>query len=241
MGELTNRVALVTGASGGIGSAVALALAEEGAHLLLSGRDAARLEAIAERARPLAPRVEVAAADLAEDEAVRGLAAKVEELFHGLDMLVHATGAFRGGAVAASPVEDLDLQVRINLRLPYLLTQLLLPALRERQGQVVFVNSTAGMTAHGKWASYAASKHGLKALADSLREEVNRDGVRVLSVFPGRTASPMQEEVKRWEGKPYEPERLLQPADVAAMIVQALKLPRTAEVTNLQMRPMQGG
>lgn len=239
MGALTNRVALVTGASGGIGSAVALALAEEGAHLLLAGRDAARLEAVAERARPMAQRVEVAAADLADDGAVRGLAARVEELFRGLDVLVHATGAFRGGAVAASPVEDLDLQVRINLRLPYLLTQLLLPALRERQGQVVFVNSTAGMTAHGSWAAYAASKHGLKALADSLREEVNRDGVRVLSVFPGRTASPMQEEVKRWEGKPYEPERLLQPADVAAMIVQALKLPRTAEVTNLQVRPMQ--
>jgi NAD(P)-dependent dehydrogenase (short-subunit alcohol dehydrogenase family) len=240
MGALTDRVALVTGASGGIGSAIALALAEEGVHLLLSGRDSARLGGVVERARPLAPRIETVASDLGDDAAVRELAARVEESFRGLDVLVHAIGQFHGGPIASSPIEDLDRQLHVNLRIPYLLTQLLLPALRERQGQVVFVNSTAGLTARGGWGAYAASKHGLKALADSLREEVNRDGVRVISVFPGRTASPMQEEVKRWEGKLYEPDRLLQPADVATMVIQALKLPRTAEVTNLQVRPMRG-
>jgi short-subunit dehydrogenase len=240
MGVLTDRLALVTGASGGIGSALALALAEEGAHLLLSGRDEERLAGVAERARALSPRVETAAADLEDEAALRALAAQAQAEFAGVDVLVHAIGLFKGGTVAALPVEDLDRQLRVNLRIPYLLTQLLLPSLRERQGQIVFVNSTTGLTAHANWAAYAASKHGLKALADGLRDEVNRDGVRVLSVFPGRTASPMQQEVKRWEGKLYEPERLLQPADVAAMIVQALKLPRTAEVTNLQIRPFQG-
>jgi len=124
------------------------------------------------------------------------------------------------------------------VRGPYLLTQCLLPLLRRRPGQVVFINSSAGLTARANVGQYAATKHALKAVADSLRDEVNRDGVRVLSVFPGRTATPTQEALHRLEGRPYRPERLLQPADVAAVVVHALGLPRTAEVTEIKIRPL---
>jgi NADP-dependent 3-hydroxy acid dehydrogenase YdfG len=88
---------------------------------------------------------------------------------------------------------------------------------------------------------YASTKHGLKALADSLREEVNSRGVRILSIFPGRTATPTQEKVHAGEGRPYRPERLLQPEDVAAVVINALCLPRTAEVTEIKIRPMLNG
>lgn len=240
MGALTHRTALVTGASGGIGAAIALALAEEGTHLLLSGRNPERLTAVAERATALLAHVDTEPADLAEDTAVQALAERTGAIFERLDLLIHSIGLFHGGPVATSPIDQLDAQLRINLRVPYLLTQLLLPALKKSQGQILFVNSTAGLVAKGNWGAYAASKHALKALADSLREEVNGDGVRVVTVFPGRTASAMQEQVKELEGKPYDPNLLLQPADVAAMVVAALKLPRTAEVTNLQLRPMAG-
>jgi NAD(P)-dependent dehydrogenase (short-subunit alcohol dehydrogenase family) len=128
---------------------------------------------------------------------------------------------------------------RLNLRVPYLLTQRLLPLLRRSRGQVVFVNSSAGLHASAGLSQYAATKHALKALADSLRCEVNHDGVRVLSVYPGRTASPMQEHLHRQqpEVRPYRAADLLQPEDVAAVVVQALSLPRTAEVTDLHVRP----
>lgn len=79
----------------------------------------------------------------------------------------------------------------------------------------MFINSSVGIVARGGIGPYAATKHALKAIADSLRDEVNKDGIRVLSIFLGRTATPMQEEVHRLEGKPYRPERLLQPEDVA--------------------------
>ena len=169
------------------------------------------------------------------------MAARVREVAGGVDILVHSIGLFRAGPIASSPVADLDDQYRVNLRVPYLLTQALLPALIGRQGQVVFVNSSAGAhPARGNWGAYAATKHALRALADSLRDEVNRRGVRVLTVFPGRTATAMQEEVHRFEDRPYDPERFLQPEDVAAPIVQALSLPRTAELTDLHIRPMRG-
>jgi len=87
-------------------------------------------------------------------------------------------------------------------------------------------------------AQYDSTKHALKAIADSLRAEINVHGVRALSVYLGRTASEMQERICQMERKTYRPELLLQPADVASVIVNALSLPRTAEVTDISIRPM---
>jgi NAD(P)-dependent dehydrogenase (short-subunit alcohol dehydrogenase family) len=234
---LQGKVAVVTGASGGIGGALAVALAAAGADLFLGGRDRERLEATAERAGVHGRRVVVHRADLTDEAAVDELAARLTAELGGCDVLVHAAGVFHLGAVDATPVAELDRQLGVNLRAPYLLTRVLLPGLCRRQGEIVFVNSTvAGRAGVG---AYAASKQALKTLADSLRDEVNRAGVRVLSIFPGRTASAMQEEIHRLEGRPYRPRRLLQPEDVAATVVHALCLPRTAEITDLQVRPMQ--
>lgn len=220
--------ALITGASGGIGSAIARALAEEGVRLFLVGRNLENLTG-----------GEAFQADLTDDAQLRAAAAKVREVFGGVDLLIHSIGLFRAGPIASSPIEDLDAQYRVNLRVPYLLTQELLPSLIERKGQVVFINSSAGFhPAKGSWGAYSATKHALRALADSLRDEVNKKGVRVLTVFPGRTATPMQEEVHRFEDRPYDPTRFLQPEDVAASVVHALSLPRTAELTDLHIRPM---
>ncbi|MFL6263110.1 MAG: SDR family oxidoreductase [Thermoanaerobaculia bacterium] len=235
------KVVVITGASGGIGEAIAIQLAREGARLMLNGRSAEKLDLLTERARDLSPSVEAFAADLAEDDQVRALADRALAAFGGVDILIHSVGLFVGGSLAASPVEDLDRQYRVNVHVPYLLTQVLLPSLLSRQGQVVFVNSGAGSSpARAGWVGYAASKHALRAVADGLREEVNKQGVRVLTVFPGRTATAMQEEVHRYEGSPYDPERFLQPGDVAAMVLNALALPRTAEVTDIHIRPMRG-
>lgn len=226
---MKDQIALITGASGGIGSAIARALADEGVRLFLVSRNPERLTVPGEAFQ----------ADLTDDSQLRATAAKVREVFGGVDLLIHSIGLFRGGLIESSPVADLDAQYRVNLRVPYLLTQELLPSLIERQGQVVFINSSAGFhPAKGSWGAYAATKHALRALADSLRDEVNRKGVRVLTVYPGRTATAMQEEVHRFEGKPYDPARFLQPEDIAAAVVQALRLPRTAELTDLHIRPM---
>lgn len=227
---MKGQTALITGASGGIGSAIARALAEEGVRLFLVGRNLEKLTG-----------GEAFQADLTDDAQLRAAAARVREVFGGVDLLIHSIGLFRAGPIETSPVEDLDAQYRVNLRVPYLLTQELLPSLIERRGQVVFINSGAGShPARGSWGAYSATKHALRALADSLRDEVNRKGVRVLTVFPGRTATPMQEEVHRFEGRPYDPTRFLQPEDVATSVVQALRLPRTAELTDLHIRPMRG-
>ena len=117
------------------------------------------------------------------------------------------------------------------------MTCALLPMLKAGRGQIVFMNSSMGLRVRAGVAHYAASKHALRALADGLREEINLDGVRVLSVFLGRTASPMQADAHRAEGRSYRPENLIQPTDVASLVSHVLALPRTAEVTDIHMRP----
>lgn len=239
MTALRGQTAVITGASGAIGGAIARELACHGAELLLCGRDRERLETLAGEVEEEASRVEILAADLVEDEGLEAAGRKVADAFGGADLLIHSIGLFIGGKVEESPVEELDLLYRVNLRSPYQLTRLLLPSLKERQGQIVFVNSSAGSgEARPSYSGYAAAKSGLRALADALRGEINRHGVRVLTVFPGRTASAMQAKVHRFEGREYDPERWLQPEDVASATVHALAMPRSAEVTDLHVRPM---
>jgi NADP-dependent 3-hydroxy acid dehydrogenase YdfG len=233
------QIAVVTGASSGIGQAIAMGLAVQGVTLCLVGRRMETLEAVAGRAQVSARHVRSYQADLTRDKDIQELTARLQQDFGSIDMLIHSAGAIARGRIEIAPVEDFDRQYRTNVRAPYLLTQASLPLLRARRGQIVFINSSVGLTAKADVAQYAATKHALKAIADSLRAEVNADGMRVLSVFLGRTASPMQAAVHEDEDRTYRPEQLLQPEDVATVVIQVLALPRTAEVTDIQIRPLQ--
>ena len=237
--SLSGGAALVTGAGSGIGRAVAIRLAGDGARLGLVGRGEAGLRETAQAAG--APDAVVLPADLTDDDGVRQLARHVGQRLGPLGVLVHCAATITIGRFLGLDVARLDEQYRLNVRAPFLLTQLLLPGVIAARGQVVFVNSSAGLAARAGVSQYAASKHALKALADSLREECRADGVRVISIYPGRTATPMQQAVRRMEGAPYDPAACLQPDDVAAAIVDALTAGETAELTDISIRPSGGG
>ena len=233
-------VALVTGAGSGIGRAVAATLAA-GKRVILVSRDPAALAACAAECGPAAAPDQLPL-DLTADDAPERLREAVEDRYGHLDVLVHSAGAIARGTTETLSVDELDRLYRINLRAPYAVTRALLPLLKRRCGQVVFINSTAGLSGPPPGlGAYGALKHALRAYADALRAEVNAAGVRVLSVFPGRTATPMQRNLLAMEGRAYDPASLLQPQDVAAAVAAALAMPRTAEVTELRVRPMRGG
>jgi short-subunit dehydrogenase len=235
----TGRTALITGASSGVGAAIAMRLAQDGMALAITGRDADALGGIAAQARALsATDVRTYPADLTVEQDIRDLAVRVQRDFARLDVLIHCAGMIASGTVEASSVDDLDLQYRTNIRAPYLLTQLLLPRLRAGKAQVVFVNSSATLRPMAGYGQYAATKQALRSLADALREEVNGDGVRVLSVFLGSTATRMQAALHQESGKQYRSERLIQPAEVASLLAGLLSAQCTAEVTDITLRPM---
>jgi short-subunit dehydrogenase len=231
------RIGLVTGASSGIGRAIAVRLAARLSTLILVGRNAARLDGVAAEVAAQGCEAVCEAADLAVPGEVTGLASRVRSRWARMDLLVHSAGAFSRGDVEGVPAGEFDVLYQVNLRAPYVLTQALLAPLRAAQGDVVLINSSLGHRAGAMLSQYSATKHGLKALADSLRDEVNGDGVRVLSVFAGRTASRMQQHVHALEQKEYRPCKLMQPDDIAQVVLTAVSLPRTAEVTEINIRP----
>ncbi len=237
--DLEGKMGVVTGASSGIGRAIAIALAAEGMKLLLLGRNTDALRETAEAAGRGSGGLRVIRCDLGDDRGVREAGDRISADFPSVDVLVHSAGILEPGEIRSTPVEVLDRHYQINVRAPYLLTRTLLPAILKRRGQVVFINSSISrQKGRAGFSHYHASKMALAGLADVLRDEVNSHGVRVLSVYPGRTATPMQGALFAAGGKEYTPERLMQPEDVAEAVIGALQLPLTAEVTDIEIRPM---
>jgi NADP-dependent 3-hydroxy acid dehydrogenase YdfG len=246
---------LITGATGGIGTAVAELLRERGHDLVLTGRSPERLAELAAKLRtgaahaatqsiaiaPGSPPVAASGAsittvalDLTEPRRIEAVLAGAE-LPERLDGVVHTAGVVHLAPVAELEADEWMDHLSVNLVSAAEVTRLLLPALRAAEGHVVFVNSTAGLRANPEWSAYAASKFGLRALADSLRAE--EPSLRVTTVYPGRTATEMQRKVRAQEGHPYAEDDFAAPGTVARVLVAALETPRDAVVSDVTVRP----
>jgi short-subunit dehydrogenase len=177
--RLEGRSALLTGASGGIGNAIARALAGRGARVLLSGRRVEELEALAAE---LGHGVEVARADLAERADVAALAERAA----GVDVLVANAALPASGRIEDFTPEEIDRALDVNLRAPIQLTRALMPGMVEREaGHLVFISSLSGKVASPGSGLYSATKFGLRAFAAGVREDRHGSGVGVTTVFPG--------------------------------------------------------
>ncbi len=233
-----SRTHVITGAASGIGRAVAQKLAARGDRLILLVRSDDRIDEVA-RAIPSHERILVA--DLADTAALAELA---PQLLSGrpdtdrIDSLIHVAGVVDLSSVEALDVDQWQQHLAVNLTAPAILTKAMLSRLRAGRGTVVFVNSSAGLSASAQWSAYAASKFGLRAFADALRAEEIEHGVRVTTVFPSRTATPMQEKVHEQEGRHYDPARWISPETVADTILHVLDLPSGATIPEVTVRPV---
>jgi len=207
---------LVTGATSGIGLEVAERLGARGDRVVRLTRDVV---------------------DLVDTVALARWATDFADDLESLDSVVHSAGTVDLGSVAELDVDVWQRHLAVNLTAPAVLTAHLLSALRAARGTVVFVNSSAGLVANADWSAYASSKFGLRALADSLRAEEAERGVRVTTVFPSRTATPMQEKVHEQEGRVYDASRWIRPGTVADSILHVLDLPGDATIPELVIRP----
>jgi NADP-dependent 3-hydroxy acid dehydrogenase YdfG len=230
-------LAVVTGAGSGIGRAIVLELAGSRVSCCLVGRTMSKLQEVAGLTRKMGVESIPVAVDLRDPESASAVRDKIRSLGRQVELLVHSAAMMRFSRVEESNVEDFNDLLGTNLLAPFALTKELLPDICATRGQIVFVNSSIVNYPVAGTAQYAASKHALKGLADGLRQEVNASGVRVISIYPGRTATPLQASLHEIEGRAYIPGDLLQPEDVAAIVVRALALPHTAEVTDIMIRP----
>jgi NADP-dependent 3-hydroxy acid dehydrogenase YdfG len=216
--------ALITGASGGLGAAIATALAPTHT-LLLGGRPSPRLDQVADRLGATTWPLDLSDID--------SLAASTE-VIDELDVLVHNAGVAFPDHLADSEIEDWRNTFEVNVIGAVALTQALLPALRQAEGQVIFINSGAGLNAHPDMASYSASKFALRAVADSLRAEEPR--LRVTSLHPGRIATEMQRRLREFEGGEYDESAYLKPETVADVVAKVISTPPDGHVHQVVVR-----
>ena len=193
MFSLEGRVALVTGASGGIGGAIAQALHAAGATVALSGT---RVEALEEAAARLGGRTGVHAADLSDPAAPAALVRAVEERHGPLDILVNNAGLTRDGLAMRMRDEDWQRVLEVDLSAPFRLCRAALPGMvRRRHGRIVNIASVVGVTGNAGQANYAAAKAGLIGLTKSLAREIASRGITVNAVAPGFVETAMTEKL----------------------------------------------
>jgi NADP-dependent 3-hydroxy acid dehydrogenase YdfG len=235
--ERSGGVAVITGAGSGIGRAIALALAARSMPCCLVGKTLSKLQDVAQLANAVGVEAIPIALDVRDPGAGAMLAERLTFLERPIELLVHSAGVMRLARIEEATVEQFTKVLAVNVIAPFTITKYLLDKICASRGQIVFINSSILQNPSAGTALYAASKHALKGLADALRQEVNSKGVRVTSVYPGRTATPLQASVFQTEGRQYLPENLLQPEDVAEAVVNAIALPSTAEITEIMIRP----
>ena len=216
---MADRAALVTGGSSGIGLAIARMLRDEGFDLTLASRRPEKVQAAAEELGAVA-----VAADVGDPEACARLVEEHRERFGRLDVLVNSAGVGIAGTVEQLPVKHFDLQIGVNLRGLFFVTQAAVPLLRESRGLIVNLASIAGTLPTPGLATYGATKAAVIALTRSLNEELDADGVRAIAVCPGFVDTPMAE----WSGIPGE--EMIRPEDCAEVVRMCLRLSPYARV-----------
>jgi NADP-dependent 3-hydroxy acid dehydrogenase YdfG len=234
--NLKHKVALVTGASRGIGEAIALALANAGVKLFLTGRDEARLQRVAEHARQAQAEAAEFVADLRDEAQIKQLLARAIQQFGQLDILVNNAGLGYFRPVAEMATAEWDEMFAINLRAAFLATREALPHLRQAgESFIVNVASLAGKNTFVNGSGYAATKWGLRAFAQCLMLEERKHGVRVLTVCPGSVATDFGSGNERSPRSAQA--NIVQPEDVAETILAALRMPQRAMVSEIDIRP----
>jgi NAD(P)-dependent dehydrogenase (short-subunit alcohol dehydrogenase family) len=219
--------ALVTGGSSGIGLAIARMLRDEGFELTLVSRRPERVEPAAAELGAVA-----VAADVAAAEECARVVAEHRDRFGRLDVLVNSAGIGILGRVEELPAKSLDLQLGVNLRGLFLVTQAAIPLLRESRGWIVNLASIAGTLPTPELATYGATKAAVIALTRSLNEELDGDGVRAIALCPGFVDTPMAQ----WSG--IEPDEMIRPEDCAEVVRMCLRLSPTARVPQVVIERM---
>jgi len=214
-----DRAALVTGGSSGIGLAIARALRDEGYGLTLVSRRPEKVNAAAEELGAAA-----IAADVGDADACERLVAKHQDRFGRLDVLVNSAGIGIGGRVEDLPAKHFDLQVGVNLRGLFLVTQAAIPLLRESKGWIVNLASIAGTLPTPGLATYGATKAAVISLTRSLNDELDGDGVRAVAICPGFVDTPMAE----WSGLGHD--EMIRPEDCAEVVRMLLRLSPRARI-----------
>ncbi len=229
------NLALVTGASGGIGRAIAITLAGKELEMIITGRNEVQLKKISAAVKKQGNRCDYIAADLNNTDQVDALISFLYKKKKNLSLLVHSAGVAQVGSSAEMPVGSWQETLQVNLTIPFLLTQKCLPLMKSGS-QIIFINSVAGKNAFPDWSAYCASKAGLKAYADVLRLEIQNRGIRVTTIFPSSVDTSMHDSLPyKWDRK-----KMLKAQDVARAVLYCYQQPGGVVIREIDLESSGG-
>ena len=246
-GKLSNKVALVTGASSGIGEATAKALAQEGAAVALVARRKERLDDLAKQIQDAGGKVAVIVSDLSEAGQASAVVAQTVSALGGLDIVVNNAGVMLLGPLSGGDPTDLERMMTLNVTALMLLSQAALQAMKPRKsGHIVNISSVSGRGASPISAGYSASKWAVGGFSEGLRQEARQDNIRVTVIEPGVVATELTDHITHTQTKDMYEGRIkdmtpLESEDIAAAVIYAVTQPTRVNVNEILIRPLDQG
>jgi 3-oxoacyl-[acyl-carrier protein] reductase len=229
---MKGKVAIITGASAGIGRAVSLALAREGVRCVLAARRANELSEVCREIEKKGGEALVVPTDVAYEVQLQALVAKTLEKYGDLHILINNAGTYQHGKVEQLDKEKILSVFNINVVAPFLLTKYCLPHLKGKKGgAVINIASMAGLMGFSEGSAYSASKHALIGFTESLFEEIREEGIKVCAICPGFVRTPMVAKT------PLNQEKMIPPEDVAQTVLGVLRLSDLSCPTRIVLRP----
>jgi len=240
---LAGRIALVTGASSGIGAAAAEALAGEGATVALVARRADRLESLVNQIEERGGKAIGLPGDVTDEKVAQGVVSETLGRFGRLDILVNSAGIIDSGGVESTDTARYRRVLDINLMASlYTSRAVIAPMRAQGRGDIINISSVAGRRAAVLFNAYSASKFALTGMTEALRQEVGRHGIRVCIIEPGATTTEVSAGIadpnyRKFISEHVSKEGAMKPEDVAAAILLVVCLPQRANVSQLLIRP----
>ena len=234
--SISPELAVITGASSGLGRAIAIRLAKEDFHLILASRNNEKLLSLQTEISDAGGKSTIIPTDVTSESSVGNLVDKVEAI-GTVSVVINNSGLGLFSKIAEHSIEDFDRQISVNLRGAFLVSRGFIPGMKNNQaGKLVFINSVAGKWGYPFSAGYVASKFGLTGLANSLRNELREDNIKVISVFPGAIDSPFWDAVNA----NFPREEMMTSEDVAETVVHSIMIPGISVIEEIVMRRVQG-
>jgi len=231
--RLVGKVAIVTGASRGIGRAISIALAKEGATVVLAARSIQKLEQTAEQVAEAGGKAQIVVTELTDEESIKNLVKAAKEKFGRLDILVNNAGVTHSAKSEETQTKDWDYCMQVNARAPFILCREALPLLRRaKAGYIINIASVVGVKGYPLQSAYTASKHAIRGMTISLAEELKGSNIRVHLLCPGGVDTELVQKVR----PDIKKDELIKPEEIAELVVYLVTHKGNAVIDELHIR-----
>ncbi len=231
--QLASKVAIVTGASRGIGRAISVALAQEAATVVLAARSIQKLQETADQVTKAGGKAEIVVTELTEEESIKNLVKVTHEKFSRLDILVNNAGVTHSAKLEETTTEDWERCMQVNVRAPFILCREALGLLKKSQaGYIINIASVVGVKGYPLQSAYTSSKHALRGMTISLAEELKGSNIRVHLLCPGGVDTELVQKVR----PDIKRDELMQPEEIAELVLYLVTHKGNAVIDELHIR-----